>query len=126
LFEQKTFLRELGDVQRLDRVVSARLARGTARAADIINGALKRYSSNELLHARTGTLARSWAVEPDSSDPLAYWVRNSTPYAGILNRGGDISPRNAQALAIPIGEAVTDRGVARWKGPREAEAALGV
>lgn len=124
MFEQKTFIRELGNVQTLDRQVLARIARGTARAADVINGALRRYTTSTVLHARTGNLARGWAVEPDGADPLSFWIRNPLPYAAILNRGGEITPKKT-ALAIPIGDALTDRGVARWKGPREAEAALG-
>jgi phage gpG-like protein len=125
LFEQKTFFRELGNVRKLDVEIAKRIARGTARAADIINGALKRFSSNELLHARTGTLARMWSVTPDETNPMAFIIRNPLPYAAILNRGGDIRAKKT-ALAIPIGDAVTERGVAKWAGPREAEAALGV
>jgi hypothetical protein len=125
LFEQKTFFRELGNVRKLDEEVARRVARGTARAADIINGALKRFSSNELLHARTGTLARMWKVEPVAGEFASFLATNPLPYAAILNRGGDIKAKKT-ALAIPIGDAVTERGVAKWKGPREAEAALGV
>lgn len=124
MFEQKTFLKELGKLNTEDARLRVRLARGMARAADVVNGALKRFSSSELLHARTGTLARAWTVRPDATDPLTFVASNMTPYAAILNRGGEIKAKNV-ALAIPIGEAVTARGVAKWAGPREAEKALG-
>ncbi len=124
MFDVKIFFRELGNVRRADADVMKKIARGTARAADIINGALKRFSSSDLLHARTGMLAKAWSVQPDGTDPFTFRITNFTPYAAILNRGGEIKASKT-ALAIPVFDALTDRGVARWPGPREAEAALG-
>lgn len=99
-----------------------RIGLGLARAADVLIGYLKNYSgfSQEGLHVRTGLLARTWEA-PQQRDKFGFTIQNRTPYAAILNFGGDITPKKAGALAIPVGEALTDRGVARYTGPRDPE-----
>lgn len=107
-----------------------RLQQGVLRASDIVLGTLRRYSSNTLLHARTGNLARMWQSQPDASDPLAVHLTNAAPYAEVQEDGSEpdhpIVPNQAKALAIPLAPyALTDGGVSRYTGPREAEASMG-
>lgn len=71
------------------------------------------------LRRRSGNLAKSWT--PERRGPLEFVVASRLPYAAILEYGGEITPKNAKALAIPVGEALTEAGVPRQTGPRKYE-----
>jgi len=77
------------------------------------------------LHVRSGDLRRSMAamaVEEDSHGIRGGMVAGQgLPYAPIHEHGGTIVPKNGTYLTIPIGEALTDAGVARF-GALDAEA----
>lgn len=111
--------------QELRKVKIKQLVLGMNRAADVMGGTLRRYSMSVVLHGRTGMLAKEWVLKRDTTDPLAWHFINRSPQAAILEFGGEVKPTKAQALAIPItgGPALTERGVPRYAGPREAEAA---
>lgn len=78
------------------------------------------------LHVRTGAMKSSVQVLPMEEDAASITARvgigGGLPYPPIHEYGGTIRPVNAQMLAIPIGEALTGAGVARF-GPRDIEAA---
>lgn len=102
--------------QAIERDLRFKINLALARAADIIVGALHRYSTIDELHKRTGNLARDWRVEP--RDELTFVAINRMPYAAIHEYGDTVRPKTAKALAIPMGEALTAGGVPRFTGPR--------
>jgi hypothetical protein len=118
MFETTVDLHSGLDAEALLAAKRAQIDLGTARAADILVGYLRRFSSNELLHARTGTLARLWDSQKVADGE--YMISNRAPQAAILEYGGEIRPKTAKALAIPLDAATTDRGVARYPTAREA------
>jgi hypothetical protein len=77
------------------------------------------------LHVRSGDLRRSMAAMPVEED--SHGLRGGMiagqglPYGRIQEEGGTIVPKNGQYLTIPIGEALTSAGVARFAAP-DAEA----
>lgn len=80
-------------------------------------------SGGEGLNRRTGNLARSTvgrAVRISGVPAMRIGVFRgpSLAYAGIHESGGEIKPKKAKALAIPVGEAVDPSGVERFGGPR--------
>lgn len=103
-----------------------RIAAGMVRAADVALGALRRFSSKELLHARTGNLARMWSSPVvDPQDPFSIRIINTAPYAVVQEEGSDpdhpVVPKNAKLLAIPLQpHALTPGGVPRFASPRDA------
>lgn len=85
--------------------------------------------SGQELARRTGNLARdldAWRAAPYDVEIGIREKSRSNKYAWLL---GDeqhvITPKRAKFLAIPIGEAKTAAGVARYEGPRDAAARLG-
>jgi hypothetical protein len=125
MFQEEIVLRDTIDPEKLQKASVAKIVLGMNRAADILGGTLRRFSAAGPIHARTGTLAREWTLERVAGEPLAWKFVNRNPQAHILEEGGTIRPRTAKALAIPLsgGPALTERGVARYPGPRGAEAA---
>ena len=113
--------RILRSVNALSNETWKRIDLATKRAADIVVGKLRAFSARDLLHARTGTLARTW-TSPQKDEDGKYTVSNPTVYAAIHEYGGEVTPSRAQALAIPFsdGPALTSRGVPRYKTAREA------
>ena len=77
------------------------------------------------LHVRTGALKNSVQLMPLEEDASHITARvgigGGLPYAKVQEYGATITPRNAMFLAIPIGEALTGAGVAKF-GPRDIEA----
>jgi hypothetical protein len=84
---------------------------------------IKTTLSGNRLKRRTGGLARSVIGKAERMRGLPV-IRvgvlrgPSLAYAGILERGGTIEPKNAKALAIPQEKAMTPAGVDRYGGPR--------
>lgn len=117
MMELVLILKTAGNVKKsLDGLIG-RVNLGTARAADVITGQLRVASAQDPLHARTGNLAREWKTE--RLGIMEFRAVNRLPYARILEEGGTIEPKSAKMLAIPIGEGVTSRGVARFASPRD-------
>lgn len=104
------------------------------REASIIAGQISRkIGSGGLLHRRTGNLARSivgFASLVDGRPGFEVGVVRGPAlrYALVQELGTkgknpespipDIVPRQAKALAIPVGPALTPAGVERYEGPR--------
>lgn len=74
--------------------------------------------SGQSLNVRTGNLRRSIFHQVGVVDDDAFVVIGAdlekAPYARIQEMGGVIRPKRAAHLAIPIGEATTKSGVARF------------
>ena len=81
-----------------------------------LQSVIRSLLSDDVLHVRTGLLRNSITVQPleESADRIAGPVTANAPYAAIQEYGGTITPRTAQFLTIPIGEALTGVGVARF------------
>jgi len=81
--------------------------------------------SGEFLGRRTGGLTRAIIAYKDPSDRFLGYVgvgENSAvkEYAWLLGRKGKTIPaKNAQVLAIPVGEALTAKGAPRYASPRD-------
>lgn len=68
-----------------------------------------------------GSLHAVIGVRPNSGVDDYAWLLGDNPE----NQPKTIRPKNAKYLAIPIGEALTTNGVAKWASPRDAEKDLG-
>lgn len=104
------------------------------RSAQITAGHVVRTKlSGDPLHRRTGSLARSIIGRGEMLSGVPGFrvgaLRGpATRYAavqelGTVGKGGElptIKPVRAKALAMPVNEALTRAGVARWPGPRDA------
>lgn len=106
---------------------SAGLARGCKLAAGNVS---ENYLSGQQLNRRTGDLARAvdgWLLKPLEG---AVGVREDAAvakYAWLLtDEERTITPKKGSALTIPIGEALTGRGVPKFESVRNAEIELGV
>ena len=106
---------------------SAGLAKGVKLAASHVS---KNFLTGQALKRRTGNLARSidgWMAQ--TLDGVV-GIRDSAAvkkYAWMLtDEQKTITAKNAKALTIPIGEALTKSGVARFESVRQAAAELGV
>jgi hypothetical protein len=103
--------------------VFARLA--SRAAAHVVRTEL----SGQSLKRRTGALARALVgvavmVRGVPGMRLGVFRGPAVAYAGIQERGGRILPKNARALAIPVGDALTPAGVSRYGSPRNYPGAL--
>lgn len=70
------------------------------------------------LRARTGLLRRSWQtaelpVTETAIGQLQTEFGSRVPYAAIHHFGGTVKPVRKKALTIPVGPALTDKGVER-------------
>jgi hypothetical protein len=104
------------------------------RQAQIVAGyTVKTKLSGAPLHRRTGALARSIIGRGEIIDGVPGFrvgvLRGpSIKYAaaqelGTVGKGGTlptIKPKTAKALAMPVNDALTPAGVARWPGPRQS------
>lgn len=78
---------------------------------------VQRSDSSGILGVRTGNLRRSWTEvalteEATGGEARARQVLGTNmPYAAIHEDGGFIRPVNAKALTIPVGPALTGKGV---------------
>ncbi len=76
-----------------------------------------RMSGAPGVNRRTGNLSRDWVVEDSSTnDGASVTVKSqgaANAYAGMLERGGTITPKKAKALWIPLPGNLDGRGVAR-------------
>jgi hypothetical protein len=77
---------------------------------------------------RTGNLARSVATSEPRRVGTGGWEGLfgygrgvAARYARILEEGGTITPKSAKVLAVPVGNALTATGRARFASPREVE-----
>jgi hypothetical protein len=73
----------------------------------------------QILKARTGTLrravfSRAEAVGEGDAQAVVGVDLGKAPYGRVQEMGGTITPRGGSALAIPIGEARTAKGVGRF------------
>ena len=119
MLELEWMVRQGLDPEKLAADVRKRVDLGTARAADIVAGSLRRYSLSIALHGRTGMLARAWGAAIREGEG-AYRLTNRMPYAAIQEEGGEIHAKNVPHLTIPLPPALTPRGVAKYKSAREA------
>lgn len=77
----------------------------------------------EGLDTRTGNLRGSFlqseiTVEGDGGDEkVTSFSGSDSDYAAIQNDGGRIEPTKAKSLAIPVDEALTEKGVHRYSSP---------
>ena len=135
----KTIMIELtinkADINRINRLLTdlspkeqgGAIDRGMKKASATVLKGLVANVSGVILHRRTGNLAKSmgFRVYRDDNGNLESQIgsgatlqTNRMIYANILETGGIIRPVKARMLAIPIGEAKTPAGVARFK-PRQ-------
>jgi hypothetical protein len=77
----------------------------------------RRMTGRPGLNRRTGALAESFSVEDsgDSMENLSVRYVSSSPYVGIQESGGTITPTRGRYLAIPVsgGAALTASGMKR-------------
>ena len=74
----------------------------------------------------SGGLAKSWVprtgaevkIETTAIGAKGYLASNH-PASRIQNVGGEVTPKTAKYLAIPLDDAKTKSGVPRWASPRE-------
>jgi phage gpG-like protein len=83
-------------------------------------------TSPNRLAVRTGDLRRSFFEEVIgfSLDTLALVIISGSKYAAIHEYGGDIKAKPGKMLALPLGEALTPAGVARFPSPRSPGAPM--
>lgn len=127
------------DVARVNRMLDdldptkqdGAIHKGILKASATVLNTLVVNVSGQILHRRTGNLARSMGmrVERDTEGTWEGVIGSGASlrtarmsYANIHETGGIIRPINAKYLAIPVGEARTPAGVARFK-PRDIEGA---
>lgn len=84
----------------------------------------RRMSGRPGLNRRSGALARSHTstVKGRSIKSLSMMSGiggPAAPYAGIQEEGGTVKPTKGRMLAIPLRQAKTAAGVARFKSPRD-------
>ena len=88
----------------------------TTRVQQLV--ASEKLSGGGILEPRTGNLRRSLFTRIDESDGQVIGTigfdLSLAPYGRIQELGGTISAKNAANLTIPIGEALTAKGVARF------------
>lgn len=76
--------------------------------------------SGGAIGVRTGNMRRNVRMDGPNDNGDSSWSvtvyddQNAVPYFAIQNVGGTIVPKKGQALAIPIGPALTGNGVARF------------
>ena len=78
--------------------------------------------NTDILHRRTGNLARSLHSDVDESEgkiSSIVWIDKSTPYWRSHEFGATITPKKAKFLAIPSELIQTAAGVSRYQSPRE-------
>ena len=109
-------------VRHLDEI-PGKLRHGVERAMNTIGIEMTRYVktqklSGQSLNVRSGNLRRAifYRVGSTSDDSFVFIGAdlNKAIYARIQEYGGVIRPKNAAHLTIPIGEALTGNGVARF------------
>jgi hypothetical protein len=126
--QQKDLNRINGLLKELDpKKQGGAIQKGIQSGSSLVLKQLVANCSGIILKRRTGNLAKSlgWRVDKDQNGNWegiigsgATLKTNRMIYANILETGGVIRPVTAKMLAIPIGEALTPAGVARFK-PRE-------
>lgn len=83
----------------------------------------ERMSGGSGVNRRTSNLARGWVVDThETSDGLETIMQatgSGAKYAGALERGVTITPKNGKFLWIPLAANLTGKGVARLT-PRQA------
>lgn len=102
------------------------LATGTRRilvnAADRI---VLEIRSGRSLHQRSGSLAKSWQVGEaeltvrERGAAVEGTLGSSHPASRIQQTGGDVTPKRARYLAVPLAPAKTAAGVSRFPSPRD-------
>lgn len=107
----------------------AKMFRGVKRAMqtwanDYLRELVTTRLSGDPVNRRTGNLARDWVVDVEGEDlaDLSVTVKTqgtANAYAGVLEYGGDITPKNGSFLWIPLPANQTSKGVARIS-PTEA------
>jgi hypothetical protein len=78
-------------------------------------------SNGDGVSRRTGKASRSWSknvIHNTESNTFTIVLSNSAPYADFSEER-EVVPKNAGALAIPIGKALTPAGAHRFTGPRD-------
>ena len=117
---------QLADIQnRLSRLsyddANGAIQKMLVAAATATEDRLKQNVSNDILKVRTGNLRNSLQSRVDMINgkwtaSVGSGVRTGgrVPYANILETGGTITPVTKQFLAIPIGDALTPTGVAKF------------
>jgi hypothetical protein len=111
--------------------VSPQIREASRRSLALIGERLASYGKTTAwdesgLHVRTGDLRRTEAAMPVEETPRGLRggmiASQSLPYGPIQDQGGVIRAVNATYLTIPLDEALTPSGVAKF-GARDAEAA---
>lgn len=73
--------------------------------------------SGQGVNRRTGNLARDWVVDTqttsDGLESVMFTQGTANAYAGILEWGGTITPKNGKFLWMPLAANLTSKGVAR-------------
>ena len=123
----RTIQKLSGMGQAITEACSKGLQKGVQIAADAV---IRDYLSGQALRSRTGLLAKnviSWMVG-DLEGVIG--VPEGTPvdkYKWLLtDEQKTITPKRARCLTIPIGEALTGDGAAKYESAANAEAELGV
>lgn len=96
----------------LDASLLDTVKRGALKSAELTAGVLRREIMQTYPNGRGG-LARSYrpSLVAVSGKKVVTGVFSDLVYAGIQNRGGVVTPRNAKALAIPLNKSIP---VGKW------------
>jgi len=124
---QKTLAELSGLGSAVSKAIGIGLGRTVNRAATNV---VQNYLTGQVLKTRSHALkeaVQGWMVS-DTEGIVGVQPNSAVDkYAWLL---GDeqhwIYPHKGMCLTIPVGEALTDAGVAKWPSVKEAEAALGV
>jgi hypothetical protein len=114
-------------------VVLAGLLDGARRGAAKIQQRFVKNLAGVEVNVRSGTLSRSAKVETRIDErglpvvAVGYVKGLADPYAAVIElgtqgKGGelpDIKPKQAKALAVPIGRALDNRGIPIFSGPKD-------
>jgi len=123
------FQKTLAELRGIGPAVAGATSRGLTKGAKYAAGnVIAKYLSGQSLKTRSKKLKENVEGWLESPFEAVIGVRKNTPvekYKWIL---GDeehwIKPVRAQALTIPIGEALQPTGVPKWKSVKDAERAL--
>jgi len=116
----------VADLSATGRRIVAAASRGLTKGAAIAAGnVVKNYLAGQALKMRTGQLAKYVGSWSPSALEAVVGVADKTPvdkYKWLLgDESKTIRPKSAKFLAIPIGENLTNAGVARFESPRDVE-----
>lgn len=109
--------------QRLGPLAREAQKRTVQRAGHAMEERLTRAATGEILHVRSDAYRSSIGSSEAAANATGFEVHTgirsgaASAYAGILEDGGTIRPKNARVLSVPVGDALYATGVAKYGSP---------